>query len=168
MRSTLERRLLLALAVLGVLAALLGLTLWSLGGRLPELKPLGNGPGRPVEDWPSPAQVNDWFAVPSLTTLVAVSNAPNPFFTRYFQPPPPPTTRPVVLTYLGYLDSSSGERRAFLQVDDAVRPFGIGARVVADHHVHRIERRSVILTNVVGVTQVLEFNVKKVLQVPAS
>lgn len=168
MASALERRLLLALAVLAVLAALLGLTLWTLGGRLPTLKPLGNGPERPVDDWPTLAQVETWLAVPSLTTLVAVSNAPNPFFTRYFQPPPPPTTRPVALTYLGYLDSSAGERRAFLQVDDAVRPFSAGARVVADHHVHRIERRTLILTNTAGVTNVLEFNVKKVLQVPVS
>ncbi len=168
MWSTLERRLLLALAVLAVLTGLLGLTVWNLGGRLPELKPLGNGPGRPGEDWPTSAQVDAWFALPALTALTATSNAPNPFFTRYFQPPPPPTTRPVALTYQGYLDSSAGERRAFLQVNDAVRPFTAGARVVADHHVHRIERRSVILTNAAGATNVLEFNVTKILQVPAS
>lgn len=168
MFSDLEKRLAVAAAVLVGLVGLLGLTLADWGGRLPTLKPLGNGAARSEPPWPTPAQVADWFSVPALTRLVAVSNAPNPFFTRYFQPPPPPSTRPAELTYLGYLESSGGERRAFLQVDAAVRSFTAGAPVVADHRVHRIERRSVILTNAAGATNVLEFNVKKVLQVPAS
>ncbi len=168
MFTSLEKRLAVALAVLAAQGVLLGLTFWNWGGRLPALKPLGNGATRGETRWPTPVQVEGWFARPALTRLVCVTNAPNPFFTRYFQPPPPPTTRPVALTYLGYLDSSAGERRAFLQVDDAVRPFGAGARVVADHHVHRIERRTLILTNTAGVTNVLEFNIKKVLQVPVS
>ncbi len=168
MFSDLEKRLLLAGAVLAGLLVLLGLTLVNWGGRLPTLKPLGNGATQSQPAWPTPAQVQEWFSPAALARLVAVSNAPNPFFTRYFQPPPPPTTRPAELTYLGYLESSGGERRAFLQVDAQVRSFTAGATVVADHCLHRIERRSVILTNAAGATNVLEFNVKKVLQVPAS
>lgn len=168
MFSDLEKRLLLAGAVLVGLLVLLGLTLANWGGRLPPLKPLGNGAARSEPAWPTPAQVQDWFSPAALARLAAVSNPPNPFFTRYFQPPPPPTTRPAELTYLGYLESSTGERRAFLQVDAKTGQFSPGAVVVADHRLHRIERRSVILTNTAGVTNVLEFNVKKVLQVPAS
>lgn len=168
MFSDLEKRLALAGAILAGLVVLLGLILADWGGSLPPLKPLGNGAVRSEPPWPTPAQVSDWFSVPALTRLVTVSNAPNPFFTRYFQPPPPPTTRPAELTYLGYLESSGGERRAFLQVDAEVRSFTAGTPVVADHRVYRIERRSVILTNAAGTTNVLEFNVKKVLHVPAS
>jgi hypothetical protein len=168
MFSDLEKRLAVAGAVLTGLLVLLGLTLADWGGRLPTLKPLGNGAARTEPPWPTPAQVADWFSTPALTRLVAVSNAPNPFFTRYFQPPPPPSTRPAELTFLGYLESSTGERRALVQVDAQPRWFTAGAVVVADHRVHRIERRSVILTNAAGATNVLEFNVKKVLQVPAT
>lgn len=168
MFNPLEKRLAAALAALVVQVALLGLTLWNWGGRLPDLKPLGNGAARVETRWPTPAQVDGWFALPALTRLVATSNAPNPFFTRYFQPPPPPTTRPAELTYLGYLESVTAGRRAFLKVDAETRALPAGALVVADHHIHRIERRTLILTNAAGVTNVLEFNVTKVLQVPAS
>lgn len=168
MLTPLEKRLAVALAVLTTLGGLLGLTLWHWGGGLPALKPLGNGATRVETRWPTLAQVEGWFVRPSLTRLVSVTNAPNPFYTHYFQPPPPPTTRPVELTFLGYLESGTAGRRAFIQVDAQTRSLPAGATVVADHRIHRIERRTLILTNSVGVTNVLEFNIKKVLQVPVS
>ncbi len=168
MFTAFEKRLAVALAVLAALGVLLGLTLWNWGGGLPTLKPLGNGATRVETRWPTPAQVEGWFARPALTRLVSVTNAPNPFFTRYFQPPPPPTTRPVELTILGYLEIGTAGRRAFIQVGAETRALPAGAAVVADHRIHRIERRTLILTNAAGVTNVLEFNVKKVLQVPVS
>jgi hypothetical protein len=44
--------------------------------------------------------------------------------------------------------------------------FVAGARVVADHGILDIAQRTLILTNTAGQTNVLEFNIPKVLEVP--
>jgi hypothetical protein len=168
MFNSLEKRIWAAGAVLLALLALLGVTLLHLGGRVPALKPLGNGAARVAGEWPTPAQVAAWFDRQALTRVVTETNAPNPFLTLYFQPPPPPTTRPVELIYLGYLEGSANGRRAFLQVDQETRALAEGAVVVADHRVHQIASRTLVLTNQAGITNVLEFNIKKVLVVPAT
>ncbi len=165
--NRLEKSLALALVALAGLLLVLGLTLAHLGGRVPALKPLGNGLARDPGEWPGLQPTAGWFSRPALTRLLAETNSPNPVFTRYFQPPPPPTTRPVELTYLGYLEGSRG-RRAFLQINQETRTLPEGAVVVANHRIHQIARRTLVLTNDAGQTNVLEFNIKKVLIVPAT
>ncbi len=165
MSSTLQRQFWFAIATLAGLATLLSLTLLGLGGRVPDLRPLG-GEGRVTPEWPSPAQVGDWFSVGELARAVRQTNAINPFFTRHFQPPPPPSTRRVTLTYQGSLESSDGKVRAFVLVDTNTLALAAGAVVVADHAVKSIALRTLILTNAAGQTNVLEFSVPKPLEVP--
>jgi hypothetical protein len=165
MSHTVEKLIWMATLVLVVLVALLGITVVNLGGRVPALKPLGNG-SRTATEWPTPAQVGGWFDLASLTRLTSQTNGINPFFTRHFQPPPPPTTRPAELTYLGYFQGGTRAPRALILLDQATLPFNQGSVVVADHRVASIARRTLVLTNTAGATNVLEFNLKKVLIVP--
>ena len=51
-------------------------------------------------------------------------------------------------------------------VDQATLPFSPGSVVVADHRVAAIARRTLVLTNAAGATNVLEFGLKRVLTVP--
>jgi hypothetical protein len=161
----LQRNFWIAAASLAGLLTLLVLTAISLGGRVPALKPLGN-PSAVTNDRPTLRQVEGWFQAASLTNLLAQTSGPGPFFTLHFQPPPPPTTRRVQLTYHGNITPSAGSRRAFVRVGTNSLVFVAGAHVVADHGILDIAQRTLILTNAAGQTNVLEFNIPKVLEVP--
>ena len=93
MSQATEKLIWIATLVLGVLVVLFGITAVNLGGRVPALKPLGNG-SRAATEWPTPAQVGGWFELEALTRFTTQTNGINPFFTRHFQPPPPPPPRP--------------------------------------------------------------------------
>lgn len=165
MNRSVEKTILMATAVLVVLLVLLGIILLNLGGRVPALKPLGNA-SRSATEWPTPAQVGGWFERAAIARLhTQSSNSVNPFFTLHFQPPPPSTTRPAELTYLGYFQGGTSAPRALILLDQATLPFSVGSVVVADHRVASIARRTLVLTNT-ATTNVLEFNLKKVLTVP--
>jgi hypothetical protein len=160
-----QRNFWIAAAVLIGSIVLLALTISHLGGRVPALKPFGR-PAGGTNERPTLKQVEGWFQAASLTRLIAQTGSPNPFFTLHFQPPPPPTTRKVELTYHGNITPSTGSRRAFVRVDTNSMVFTNGARVVADHAIQEIALRTLILTNAAGQTNVLEFNIKRVLEVP--
>ena len=167
MSLTLERSIWISTAALLGLLALVALTLVRLGGRVPALKPLGNATNRLSTDWLAFGDPQRWFRAEELARLATTTNLPNPFFTTFFQPPPPPSTKPVELTYLGFVDSDGRPRRALVQVDNATRLFTPGVQVVADHAVKDIARRTLVLTNAAGATNVLEFRIKKLLEIPA-
>ncbi|MBM3879800.1 MAG: hypothetical protein FJ387_08785 [Verrucomicrobia bacterium] len=168
--SFVEKSFGLALLWLAALVALLLLVLWQSGGRLPELGPLPPPPtnGAAVAalrsfDYPGLLAPRPPAAVPT--------NAVSPFFTLQFQPPPPPpppATKKVELLYMGCYVSSTGDKLAYLQVVDQVLVLTNGAKVVADHMIQSISLPSMTLTNAAGQTNVLEFNVKKALDVPIS
>ncbi|MBE7504201.1 MAG: hypothetical protein HS113_28720 [Verrucomicrobiales bacterium] len=166
MPPSLAKSFWLSVAALALLAGLLLLTLPRLGGRVPALKPLSSATNGVPDNWLAFREAERWFRPLELTRLTAQTNVLNPFFTLHFQPPPPPSTKTVELTYLGFLASSEGLRRAFVQIDDATRVFSNGATVVANHAVQDIARRTLVLTNADGRTNVLEFRVKKALQIP--
>lgn len=167
MSRPLEQSIWISTAALVGLVALTVLTLSRLGGEVPALKPLGGSTNRLSTDELAFAGSGRWFQPEALALLVRQTNLPNPFFTTYFQPPPPPSTKPVELTYLGFVDSEGRPRRALVQVDNATRLFTAGVTVVADHVVTEIARRNLILTNRAGATNVLEFRIKKLLEIPA-
>lgn len=167
MSNSLERSLWISLAVLLGLTVLVILTLVGLGGRVPALRPLGGATNGFSPDWFTLQDASQWFQANELARPTGQTNVLDPFFTAYFQPPPPPSTKPVELTYLGFVDSEGRPRRALIQVDKATRLFTPGLKVVADHAVQDIARRTLILTNGSGATNVLEFRIKKVLEIPA-
>lgn len=167
MSRTRERSLWISTVAFLGLVTLAVLTLWRLGGDVPALKPLGSATNRLSTDWLGFAAAQRWFELGELTGLVRQTNQPNPFYTAYFQPPPPPSTKRVELTYLGFVESEDRPRRALIQVDNATRLLSAGATVVADHIIVDIARRNLILTNRAGATNVLEFRIKKLLEIPA-
>jgi hypothetical protein len=170
MLSFLERSLWLSLLVVAGLALLLLAAATRLGGRMPGLTPLREQP-RTIQRALPDAQVAQWFSLPLLTRLAPATNSVNPFYTLYFEPkppPPPPPTKKVELLFQGWYQASSGERLAYVKLGEALLTLTNGAKVVADHAIKDIGLRTLTLTNAAGQTNVLEFNVKKALDVPAS
>jgi hypothetical protein len=108
------------------------------------------------------------FSAVRVPRLLTPTNAFGPFYTAYFQPPPPkpPTTRKVDLTYLGYIETDAGPRRAFVQVGETLFVGPAGSNVVADLAVAAIDLRTLVLTNRAAQTNQLEFNVRKPVEVP--
>ncbi len=162
----LERNLWTSLLVLAVLAATLLAVVTRLGGGLPALKPYLR-PGEPLRDWPSPDRIARWFSTNAVLEVLPTNSNVNPFFTLHFQPPGPPPTKRVELLYMGSYTSSRSNVFAYLQLADKLLVLTNGAVVVADHAIQQITLKEVILTNAAGATNVLPFNVKKPLEVPA-
>lgn len=166
MLRLLERRLPLTVLLLAGLLVLLALAVRDLGGAVPELRPL---PVRPMSagGYVTTSQLQEWFGTGSFARLAPGTNFVNPFHTLFFQPPPPSQTKPVELTYIGCVETSLGRRLAYLQMGGKTVIMTNGSKVVADHILHSIDMKQIILTNAQQ-TNVLPFNLKKVLQVPAS
>ncbi|MBK9138262.1 MAG: hypothetical protein IPM17_05780 [Verrucomicrobia bacterium] len=162
----LERNLWSSLLVLAVLAATLLAVALRLGGGMPALKPYLRE-GEPLRDWPLPDRLAGWFSTNALLAALPTNANVNPFFTLHFQPPGPPPTRRVELLYMGNYTSSRSNVFAYLQLGDKLLVLTNGAVVVADHAIQQITLKEVVLTNAAGVTNVLPFNVKKPLEVPA-
>jgi len=113
-------------------------------------------------------------AVARLDALEALFRVPQlgvgtttPFATTYFQPPPakPLTTRKVDLTYLGYIESAAGEKRAYVRVGDQVFIGPVGSNVVANLAVVEIARNQLTLVSPTQ-TNTLAFQAQKQVEVP--
>jgi len=170
MLDFLERRLWLSLLAVAGLAGLLLAAATRLGGEAPRLTPLPERPGALPRVLPD-AGVAQWFSAPLVARLTPGSNSVDIVYTLHFQPPPPPPpppTKKVELLFQGWYLGSSGEQRAFVKLGDALLILTNGAKVVADHTIKEIGLRTLTLTNAAGQTNVLPFNVKKAVDVPAS
>jgi len=165
----LEKNLWLSLSLaVGVLVLVIA-ALVDLGGSMPVLAALRSRPKAPLRGLPD--GVSEWFSPARVAGSLNVTNGGNAFYTLRFQvppPPPPPATKKVELLYQGFLEASTGLRRAYVKVADAPLLLPTGARVVADHAIQSMTFRTLTLTNAAGQTNVLEFNVKKQLDVPAT
>ena len=179
MRDTHHLNRWLAIAVLMVLVVLVGILLPKIGGDLPALSPLDARP-RAVDEFKLIRKA-EALAQPGIWTTVAGgtnSAAANPFFTAYFQPrpqpapvipakPAAPATRKVELVYQGLYETADGRRQAFVKNGDALMVVPIGARVVADFMIASIDVRTLTLTNAAGKTNLIQFNQKATVEVPA-
>jgi hypothetical protein len=147
----------------------LGIT--NLGGKPPAL----NG-GAPSSTQPQTA-----LPIPKLEPLFASglvreaicspTNAPNPFFTRYFVPPappapPPPTTRKLEVTYQGFFQTGNGPKHAVLNLAGGLMFVRVGALLATNVYVADANLQSVILTNTSSQTNKLTLNEKKEIEVP--
>jgi len=162
----LERNLWVSLALLVGAAIVLLAAAGQLGGTLPSLRPIARA-GESARPWIAPNRATAWFATNAAAGLLPASNRINPFFTLQFQPAPPPPTKRVELLYQGRITSSAGESRAYVRLGDTLLILTNGAKVVADHVIVEIGLRRLVITNAVG-TNILEFNVRKPLEVPAN
>jgi hypothetical protein len=157
-----------AMGLLAGLAALLALVLRDYGVGLPEF------PTTTTESHPALSPIvtgafERLFETGAVMQLNRLTNGASPFHTTYFQPtkPKPPTTRKVTMTYLGYVESTAGQRRAFLLLDNDTKVGALGGAVVGDLSVAEMTLRTLTLTNSAAETNLLEFNVSKTVEVPA-
>jgi hypothetical protein len=156
-----------AVAMLAVLLALVGLVLRDYGVGLPEF-PAPSAQPTPILPPLHATEFERLFPGELERELRQDPDRPSPFFTAHFQPPKPkpPTTRKVNMTYLGLLESSEGRRQAFLRIDNETRNAGVGESIIADLGVADMDLRSLSLTNSAAETNVLQFNVSKAVEVP--
>ncbi|MCX8107351.1 MAG: hypothetical protein N3G20_00955 [Verrucomicrobiae bacterium] len=150
-----------ALIVLAVAVSL------NLKGRVPALKPITPTNSLAIR-LSAQNEEQTWKALNSIIGMELPTNSINPFHTLYFQPPPPPPTRKVSLQYQGCMFSSKGLGHAYVRVDNTLLILTNGAKVVGDHAISEIGVTTLTLTNSAGVTNVLKFRTKTVLEVPAS
>ncbi len=152
--------LMIGLVVLVVLAV----RQWGVG--LPEFPASTPQPPAGIASVPVKPIAN-LFAADRVPRLGADTNL-SPFHTTYFVPPPPrpPTTRKVDLTYLGFVQTAAGEKRAYVQVGTNLFIGPATSNVVADLGIAEIGLRSLVLTNRASETNVLEFKTSKQVEVP--
>lgn len=117
-------------------------------------------------------QIEEAFAPQHAPRLKPVRNVSNPFFpSQIIRPPapPPPVQRgiQVKLLYQGLYQTSSGEKRAFLQLPDKLLVATNGATVVHGLTVADISFKHLVLKDSKGQTSLLEFNIQKTLEVPS-
>jgi hypothetical protein len=177
MTTALNKNRWLAGALLALLVTVLYMTVSRLRGRMPVLEELP--PTIPLRADLTPAgkvagafHTNQW---PKIHPAAGLTNL---LFTTQFVPPPPPVTAPppppppppprkVALLYQGFFETAETVRHAYLQVDTNQVLIKLGSNVVADVHVAEIGRRTLILTNSAGQTNVIPFRVPKEIEVPA-
>ncbi len=98
------------------------------------------------------------------------TNTPGAFATTYFTPvtppPPPPTTRKIELTYRGYYQPDAGDRRVFLQMDQALVVGVVGQLLTTNLFIADATMQTITFTNPPAQTNVLKLNTKQVIEVP--
>jgi hypothetical protein len=170
MSTSFERNKGYALGLLAGALVLLALSTSGLEGRLLSLSaPSGNG------DANAGAAVDRFgglFSAEPFSRLLRGGEKRDVFLTTYFNKPPAPPpsppkpkTRSVALTYLGTLESSSGESSVYLRVDDAVKEFAAGDKVLDDWAIATVGSGALALTNHAG-TNALPFRQTVQLTVP--
>jgi hypothetical protein len=112
------------------------------------------------------------FALEGVRRSVSLTNPVSPFYTAYFAPaanpapPPPPTTRKVGLVYLGSIEASDGRKQAYVKLDDRMLIGSAGSNVVGTLAIAEVTLRTLVLRDAQGQTNVLQFNVRKEIEIP--
>jgi hypothetical protein len=157
------------LSILVLLLALLIAATRDAGSHFPNLPRFQNRAGSVSNAIPI-AKAEELYSISTFKQLVPSTNAASPFYTTYFQPQPPvkaPTTRKIELTYQGYYQNAGGLKQAFVKVGDKVSIGAVGAKITGDLAVAEISNRLLTLKNSASQTNVLEFNKKKEVEIPA-
>jgi hypothetical protein len=106
------------------------------------------------------------------TNPAAVTNRPNPFFTRHFVPPPapppapPPTTRKIDLTYRGFMQSADKGRHVMINLDTNLVVLNLGQAVATNIFVAEASIQLLTLTNLTAQTNTFPLNVPGHIEVP--
>lgn len=125
------------------------------GGRLPD-PPRFEPAAGPAGVGPTNNRVRELFQLQVLAEARPATNLPPAFLTTFFQPPPPPAnakrTRKVALTYAGFFQTATGEKRAYIVVGGPIPTvFAPGATVVSDLVLTNLDRLNLTLQR--GATQ---------------
>jgi hypothetical protein len=142
----------------------------NIGGKTPEfhvsdsLTPPARGPV-PIATMDSLFSPSQWPS-PSGPT-----NVPSAFFTTHFVPvpspvPPPPTTIKVEVTYQGFYQAGDTVKHAIVKVGDIFVAGVAGAPITTNLFIAEASLRNLLLTNLVGQTNLIILNSKKELEVP--
>jgi hypothetical protein len=102
--------------------------------------------------------------------ILRLTNSINPFFTTHFQPPPaspPSPTRRVDVVYQGFYQTADGQKLAFIKIGDSITTAASGAKVGSTHTVGTISFDEVVLIDSNSKTNVLRFNTKQQIDIPA-
>ena len=120
------------------------------------------------------ARLESVFAIGGETNRLFDPKNLSAFHTRRFipvqppppPPPPPPTTRKIELTYQGFYQAGSDNKRVYLQVDGALKLTAVGERVATNLFIADAAIGTLMLTNTTAQTNLLKLTLKQVLEVP--
>lgn len=121
---------------------------------------------------PTNSRLADLFTPAALAASALATNLPPPFATTFFQPPPPKPapakkTRKVTLTYNGFFETSSGEKRAYVMVGGALAMLPPGAPVVSDLMISNIQRAELTLMRAGTQAVTVPFRGSQEVEIPA-
>lgn len=174
MTTPFDRGYVLIAGVVAIVVLVVVLLLSDFGGELPAL-PRFVPPTTIGSFGPTDNRLGQLFAPAALAVVAPATNLPAPFVTAYFQPPPPPPppppdikkTRKVTLTYNGFFETSSGEKRAYVLVGGASSLLTLGAPVVSDLMISNIQRTQLTLRRAITQEVTVPFRGSTEVEIPA-
>lgn len=174
MTTPFDRGYVLLASVFAIVALVVVLLLGDFGGEMPAL-PRFTPPASVASFGPTDNRLGQLFAPAALSEVAPATNLLAPFITAYFQPPPPPPpppadikkTRKVTLTYNGFFETSSGEKRAYVLVGETSNLLPLGAPVISDLMISNIQRTQLTLRRAVTQEVAVPFRGSTVVEIPA-
>ena len=175
MTTPLDRGYVLAASVFAIAGLLVVLLLGTFGGELPVL-PRFVPPATVGSFGPTDNRLAQLFAPAALAVVSPITNLPAPFITAFIQPPPPKPpppepevkkTRKVTLTYNGYFETSTGEKRAYVVVGGVTSLLPLGAPVISDLMISNIQRLELTLKRAITQEVAVPFRGSKEVEIPA-
>jgi hypothetical protein len=123
---------------------------------------------------PTTNRLSPLFTPAALRLVAPATNLPPPFITTFFQPPPPPPpdpnlkkTRKVTLTYNGFFETATGEKRAYVLVGGALAMLPPGGAVISDLMISNIQRSHLLLKRAATQDVVVPFRGSTEIEIPA-
>jgi len=106
-----------------------------------------------------------------LSRASQTTNETSMFYTAYFVPapkpvPPAPSALKIPVTYLGFYETSSGERQVIVKAPGGFSTVPIGGAVLTNYFVAEADMQMLLLTNTVSRTNLLIINSETPLEIP--
>jgi hypothetical protein len=167
MLTSLEKHLILALAVAFWAGLLVLLTLGRLPTTIverPSLPTYAFRPYRAVKSGP----IGRLMASAVYSNLLSATQQANPFYSIQLYPPtpPPPKTRKIDVLYQGFFLTSHGEKYCYLKVETNLVLGRVGTKAAGNFVIADMNPAGLTLKNDAGKETFLLFNTNQMLEVP--
>ncbi|MCS1410846.1 MAG: hypothetical protein M2R45_04041 [Verrucomicrobia subdivision 3 bacterium] len=156
---------------LGLLAAVLGAVVVSLGGDIPPLPNLETQ-NRFPDDENVNERIQSLFTISAPPELLTQDAAASPFFTRHFAPPPKPQpappqkTKKVKIDFQGIYTNTKETQKAFLRVDGELKAVKVNELIVADLRLMNLDSNTIMVGSTEADQQSVGFRQSATFEIP--